>query len=73
MTEPNPLVLRSKVNCLRVCCQGPVAVVYPEGTWYHSCCEEVLEKILQEHLLKGKIVEEYCFAQSFSNAGTSAP
>ncbi len=57
-------ILRTKADCLRVCQQGPILLIHPDGVWYHSVTPEVMEHIIQRHLLNNEIVSDYAFLQS---------
>ena len=62
-------IFRTKANCLRICARGPIAVVYPEAAWYHSCTPETLERIIQEHLIKGRVVQDVLIAENTKFGG----
>jgi (2Fe-2S) ferredoxin len=61
LPERQSCVFRTKANCLRVCQQGPILVVYPDGVWYRNATPDVIEQIIQQHLIGNQIVEEYAF------------
>lgn len=71
LAGPNGPAYRTRCACLRICTGGPICVVYPEGVWYRNVTPDNAERILQEHVIGGRIVEELCFARNplFAPAG----
>ena len=73
ITGPGGPAYRTKCNCLRICTGGPIAVVYPEGAWYRGVTPDNAERIIQEHVIGGRIVDDLCFARNPMYASSDDP
>ena len=71
LAGPEGPCYRTKCQCLRICAKGPIAVVYPEGAWYRRVTVENVDRIIQEHLIGGRVVGELCFARDDLRGPTS--
>jgi (2Fe-2S) ferredoxin len=57
-------VMRTKAECFRICTDGPILVVYPDGHWYSKVTPNRFERILQQHLINGDPVQEWIIAEN---------
>jgi (2Fe-2S) ferredoxin len=64
LSGPQGGCFRTKCGCLRICTRGPICVVYPEGAWYRDVNEANAERIIREHVVGGRVVEDLCFARN---------
>ena len=63
----NVHILRSKADCLRVCKNGPILLIWPEGIWYGGVTCERIEEIIHKHIVHGNPLEEWIIKRTPQN------
>jgi len=58
-TRPGGFVLRNKADCLRICSEGPVLLVWPDGIVYGGVTPERVERIVREHVIGNAPIEAW--------------
>ena len=68
--RPQGIVLRTKADCLRICAEGPILLLWPDGVIYGSVTAERIERILKEHVIGGVPIEDWVVGRNHFEAGT---
>ncbi len=63
-TRSQGIVLRSKVDCLRICHSGPILLIWPDGIWYKDVYANRIERIIESHIIQGNPIKEWVLKET---------
>ncbi len=66
------VVLRSKADCLRICSDGPVLLIWPDGCWYGGVTPDRVDRILTEHVIGGRPIDDWLIQRSVMEVSQAA-